>query len=413
MTNHNRREFLKAMAVGGMFWTTKGAFAQQLLTTTPAQTIGPYYPDRMPLDQDNDLVVINDAITPAVGQLSWITGRVLDRRGDPIRGALVEIWQADDNGAYIHSASPIANRDRNFQGYGRFVTGSSGQYLFRTVKPGLYPGRTRHVHYQVTTPSGVKLVTQLYVDGDSRNASDGILRGLTTAQRSMVVMPWSAVAESTFGELAVTFDLVLGYTPADNVEPTRPTLVAMVNAATQYPGGASAGLVTLVGAGLDGATAYINQQPATIVAASATQLTLQTPDTNGGRVEVVVATANGESQPLTAELQPLMPGLFLRTGDYLDAVREDGSAAETAQAGEVLAITGTGFGPASQGSNALLNPVRIQIDNTAAVVLSAEYISPGLVQFKIVVPSLGAGDHAVTAEVNGVRADRAGRLRIQ
>src|SRR6266571_3059450 len=173
----SRRRFLNTMGLGGLFFTVRGAFADALVQT-PAQTEGPYYPDHLPLDQDNDLLIINDAITPAVGQISWISGRVLDSSGGAVRGAVVEIWQADDHGAYIHSRSPIANRDANFQGYGRFLTSSSGEYLFRTVKPGLYPGRTRHVHFAVDVPGSSKLITQLYVQGDPQNNSDGVLTGI-------------------------------------------------------------------------------------------------------------------------------------------------------------------------------------------------------------------------------------------
>ena len=65
---------------------------------TPAQTEGPFYPDKLPLDTDNDLLILNDAVTPALGEITWLNGRILDSRGEPIRNAVVEIWQCDAKG---------------------------------------------------------------------------------------------------------------------------------------------------------------------------------------------------------------------------------------------------------------------------------------------------------------------------
>src|SRR6185436_2506562 len=146
---YTRRYFLGSAAVGlaGVALYTPGVFAQQL-RQTPRQTEGPFYPNKMPLDTDNDLLIINDKITPAVGTITHLTGRVLDARGTPIRNAVVEIWQCDNNGAYLHTGTTNADkRDVNFQGFGRFVTGSTGEYYFRTIKPVPYPGRTPHIHY--------------------------------------------------------------------------------------------------------------------------------------------------------------------------------------------------------------------------------------------------------------------------
>lgn len=76
--------------------------------------------------------MINDAVTPAVGEITWLSGRILDARGEPMRDAVVEIWQVDRNGAYIHSKSNNrGKRDPHFQGFGRFLTGSNGEYMFR------------------------------------------------------------------------------------------------------------------------------------------------------------------------------------------------------------------------------------------------------------------------------------------
>lgn len=86
------------MAAGGLFFTQRGAYAQALVLT-PAQTEGPYYPNNLPLDQDNDLLIINDNITPATGTVAWISGRVLDKNGQPVRNALIEIWQASQTSA--------------------------------------------------------------------------------------------------------------------------------------------------------------------------------------------------------------------------------------------------------------------------------------------------------------------------
>ncbi len=96
-----------------------------------------------------------------------LSGRILDASGQPVRNALVEIWQVDNNGVYIHSGSNDRKKhDVNFQGFGRFLTGSSGEYLFRTVKPVAYPGRTPHIHFAVKTKGREKFTTQCYIKGE-------------------------------------------------------------------------------------------------------------------------------------------------------------------------------------------------------------------------------------------------------
>jgi protocatechuate 3,4-dioxygenase beta subunit len=210
----NRRGFLRGLAFSTALLTVPGLFAEQLVRT-PAQTEGPFYPDHLPLDTDNDLLVINDGLTPAVGQVTYVSGRVLDSRGDPVRGALVEIWQCDANGAYLHSGTGNRDkRDKHFQGFGRFLTGSSGEYLFRTIKPVPYPGRTPHIHYKIKRGGKELLTTQCYIKGHPKNETDAIWKSIKNdRQREAVTVDFAPLPGSRIGELAARFDIVLGFTP--------------------------------------------------------------------------------------------------------------------------------------------------------------------------------------------------------
>src|SRR6185436_2272383 len=96
-TAASRRRFLAQLAATGAFLTVPGAFAAAL-TPTARQGEGPFYPDHLPLDTDNDLLIVNDSITPATGEITYLSGRILGPNGNPVRGATVEIWQCDVNG---------------------------------------------------------------------------------------------------------------------------------------------------------------------------------------------------------------------------------------------------------------------------------------------------------------------------
>ena len=221
----NRREWMLKGAAGlgalaaGRLWAQDakpGAFAEEL-TKTPKQTEGPFYPVKLPLDTDNDLLIINDSITPAVGEITHLSGRILDAKGDPIRNVLVEIWQVDHNGAYLHErTSNREKRDTNYQGFGRFMTGSTGEYYFRTVKPVPYPGRCPHIHVAIKMKGREKWTTQCYVKGHAGNEKDGIYMGIKDLkQRESVTIDFAALKGSKIGELAARFDVVLGFTPAE------------------------------------------------------------------------------------------------------------------------------------------------------------------------------------------------------
>src|SRR5438270_1843142 len=177
------------LALGTAAFFTPGVFAEQL-ALTPRLTEGPFYPDKLPLDTDNDLVIVNNSITPAVGEITHLTGRVLSASGEPIKDAVVEIWQVDNKGVYLHTAdSSRRARDTNFQGFGRFTTGSKGEYRFRTIKPVPYTGRTPHIHVKVKKGGREILTTQVFVNGHPQNRTDGVLGGLRDAfDRELVLV---------------------------------------------------------------------------------------------------------------------------------------------------------------------------------------------------------------------------------
>jgi protocatechuate 3,4-dioxygenase beta subunit len=217
----SRRTMLRGgLAFGAaMALFTPGVFAEQL-ALTPRLTEGPFYPDHLPLDQDNDLIIINNSLTPAVGEITHLSGRVLDISGSPIKNVEMEIWQCDANQVYLHSSDSVpkaAQRDKNFQGFGRFAIGSSGEYRFRTIKPVPYPGRPApHIHFKIKKNGRELLTSQIFIAGFAGNRNDGIYRATGDAfARELVSTEFKPIRESKVGELAARFDIVLRRTPVD------------------------------------------------------------------------------------------------------------------------------------------------------------------------------------------------------
>jgi protocatechuate 3,4-dioxygenase beta subunit len=218
----SRRALLRGgLTFGAAMYLLPGAFAEELeLAKTPRLTEGPFYPDKIPLDKDNDLIIVGDSTTPAVGQITHLTGRVLDPSGKPIKDAGIEIWQVDNSGIYLNSRDRRNNsRDKNFQGYGTFTTASTGEYRFRTIKPVPYSGRTAHIHLRVNRNGREVLTTQVFINGFSQNARDGVLGGIRNPlDRELVLVDFKPMKDSKINELSARFDIVVGVTPSDRRE---------------------------------------------------------------------------------------------------------------------------------------------------------------------------------------------------
>lgn len=219
-----KRRFLHGMTIGAAAFTVPGAFAQAL-TATATTTDGPYYPDELPLDTDNDLLIINDRVTPAVGEIAHLTGRLLGKGGAPIRNALIEIWQADVHGSYIHTGGRADAVDGNFQGYGRFLTDVNGRYYFRTIKPVSYTlqgqFRAPHIHVAVSKSGRRLMATQAMVAGHEDNRGDLIVERIRDpAALESIMVEYVPLPGSTLGEVTGNFDIVLGRTAEELADGT-------------------------------------------------------------------------------------------------------------------------------------------------------------------------------------------------
>jgi len=179
------------------------------LTRTPRQAMGPFYPDVLPSESDADLVRIGSGAA-ALGEEIEVAGRLLGLDGRPVAGGFVELWQANAGGRYAHSLDTSnVPLDPNFQGYGIVRTDDQGRYRFRTIRPGVYPGRTRHLHFRVGGPGFEPFPTQMYFAGDAGNAQDFLLNRIADPLAREAVTVGFNRDPSTNIERG-TFDIVAG-----------------------------------------------------------------------------------------------------------------------------------------------------------------------------------------------------------
>lgn len=189
-----RRDLILGATLAGAALTLDPVLAQQVLPPTPecrdrdevtaAQTEGPFYKPKSP--QRADLRELGLGGRPLV-----LTGLVLTRGCKPVPRALVDLWHADDKGDYDN---------RGFRCRGHVFTDETGRYRFRTIRPALYPGRTRHFHVKVAAPQGPLLTTQLYFPDEPANARDMLF------QRALL-MQFTESGEGLAGQFSFVLDI--------------------------------------------------------------------------------------------------------------------------------------------------------------------------------------------------------------
>ena len=212
--SRTRRAFLSTMTFGAAAFTTRGLFAEELFRT-PRQTEGPFYPNKLPLDTDNDLIDHQRRHHAGRRRDHPPDRRILDAQGNPVRNALVEIWQVDNNGVYIHTRTPDAtsttrtSRATADSSPGRPASTSSAPSSRSPTPAGPATSTSRSAR-----PSKELLTTQCYVKGEPLNERDGVFRGIKDPKaREALTIDFNPLEGSRIGELQARFDIILGYTP--------------------------------------------------------------------------------------------------------------------------------------------------------------------------------------------------------
>ncbi len=187
------------------------------LPETLTERTGPVFGHGLVRENDNDLTAQHEG--EPLGERIFVHGRVLDEDGQPVRGALVELWQANAAGRYRHKVDGHdAPLDPNFSGAGRLLTDDEGRYFFKTIKPGPYPWgnhhnawRPAHIHFSLFG-AGIlsRLVTQMYFPGDPLQSLDPIFNSIADERtRQRLVSRLDMEHSKPDYALAYAFDIVL------------------------------------------------------------------------------------------------------------------------------------------------------------------------------------------------------------
>ncbi len=180
------------------------------LIRTPWQGEGPFYPDKIPVDTDNDLVKNGDNSFEAGGKILILNGILLNPDSEPVNHVSIEIWQTDKNGVYLHSDSFARDiMDKQFQGFGRTKTDRNGWFFFRTIVPTEYPGRTPHIHMKLWREEKNILTTQLYIKDHPRNNKDFLFQRMSFAEQRLNSMRLIPAKDRKMAELQTFVKIVV------------------------------------------------------------------------------------------------------------------------------------------------------------------------------------------------------------
>ena len=204
-----------AVATGGLAMSGGvGSVFAQALKRTPGEILGPFYPVLRSVDRATDLTTVKGKSGRAAGQVIYAMGQVLTVDGQPVKGARVELWQANAHGRYTHpSDTNPAPLDPNFEGFAIQDTDAEGRYRFKTIKPGAYPAnsnwiRPPHLHFDVTGKVN-RVITQMYFPGDPLNEKDLLLQSVRANKDGLIATVLPPTRDVEPDSLLVVWNIVL------------------------------------------------------------------------------------------------------------------------------------------------------------------------------------------------------------
>lgn len=437
---------------------------------TPQVTEGPYWVDEKLFR--SDIRTDPDTGVARAGVPLTLTINVVNESGStctPLAGAYVDVWHCDAIGIYSDepayspgggTGTVVTKGQKFLRGYQ--ITDDSGQVQFTTIYPGWYSGRTIHIHVRVRTYSGSTLLdtftSQVFFDDtisnevmalapysnrttrrDTSNTNDMVYTGASNPSRMLATLTQSGsgyASSITIGAMMKTATaaqpsvgaggVANAASGAAGIAPGAWTALFGTNLASAARTLAGSDVVNnALPTSLGGVSVQINGKPAFVYYISPTQVNVLSPaDSSSGQVQVTVTNAAGTSAAITANLQPVLPGLFA-VSNYAQAVRVSDGAVFTGVAvkpGDVLELYGTGFGPTAttvdpglvfSGAYPTTNPVTVTIGGIVANVSFAGLVGPGLYQLNVLVPpGLAKGDQAVVASVAGLNTQAGVSVKI-
>lgn len=288
------------------FLLVVASFAQ--LTRTPDTTEGPYYPfnSTQRLDTtalvgaDNDLTLVAGSSTPASGSTLLLSGQLVNLSGAPVAGATIEIWQTDNNGIYYHSGNNYQARDLNFQFFGTTITDASGNYSFRTVRPGLYTGRIRHIHFKIKFNGSTLTTSQLLFEADrAQFTTDMVAAQLGSSVNLVVINPVAGTDANGTPVQIATRQLVVN---ASNSSTAGAPIITTQPSSASVAAGDT---VTFSGAATSATAATYQWRKDGVALAGATSATLTLNSVtaeNAGSYTLVVTNSSGSATSNAATL---------------------------------------------------------------------------------------------------------------